>query len=240
MSKRKTELLSSFDKKDMIKSSKFLAGNTLEIILTDDTKIIRFHDTNIITITKKVIELTTGGWFTSTTKERINSYCPVRLKLWQENNQWFFNYNEQILMFYDGIRFDHDGTLLSEIRPDKKKEIRKLKREIKKFVSLVDKLEELPIPSSGDCWMCCMREVESKKPLGDVTKDTEHLKSHMEEEYLHGSLIYNALKEKHDNDQFIGTVFQSPEMFRMWRDPIKRALTRYLKDKLIPEVINQS
>ena len=237
MSKSKKTILDGFNHKDLIVKSHFVKGNTLEIYLKDKTRVIRYHNTDIITITPTTVILNTDGWLTNTTKDRLNEFTPFGLDLYQKNHVWYLNYNNETVMYYDGITFDLEGTIISEIKRDKSKAVKNYKKLIKKFVNRLDRLTELPMPSGGDCWDCALKTKEGKS-MGDLSGDVSHLKSHITEGYLHGSLIYNALKEKHGNLNFISMVFQSPEMFVSWRDQVKRALNRYLQDKIIPSIIN--
>jgi hypothetical protein len=34
-------------------------------------------------------------------------------------------------------------------------------------------------PSAGDCWYCAMRTVADHKPLGEATRNADHIKSHI-------------------------------------------------------------
>lgn len=77
------------------------------------------------------------------------------------------------------------------------KELKALNKSILKYVdgyikALLDK--KIPTPSGGDCWYCGMRDVDSKKPLGEAIKDTSHLIDHMKEKYYVPSLIVNAIE----------------------------------------------
>jgi hypothetical protein len=69
------------------------------------------------------------------------------------------------------------------------------------------------------------------KSLGDSFGDVEHIRSHVEEGYLFGSIIFNALAEKGYRDPVL--------IMRMaCKDLIKRALRKYLMRRLLPEVAN--
>lgn len=61
--------------------------------LEEDSIYIRLHNTDIITVTQRgIVTLNSGGWRTSTTKERLNS-CLNKLNLparvSQERGQWY-------------------------------------------------------------------------------------------------------------------------------------------------------
>jgi hypothetical protein len=92
----------------------------------------------------------------------------------------------------------------------------KLAKEILKFCRLVNSIETLPEPNGGDCWLCMANNA-----------DSDHLKSHIAEGYLHGTLLINAMcAAGYDENQI--------ELhYRMnLRDTFKRALRRYLRRNL--------
>lgn len=105
-----------------------------------------------------------------------------------------------------------------------------LRDRIKRFVAKVDKLECLPVPSSGDCWLCCMHDKEGKS-WGEHSGDNEHIVSHVKEGYLHGSLILNSLKAAgYRQPGFIWQMANSDKA-QGRKAPyarVKRALRRYL------------
>lgn len=93
-------------KKTGVKHSKVIANNTLEVY-NDDGKVqaIRLHDTNIITYHDDgTIELSSGGWRTKTTKERLNAYLPSGWWIEQKNWEWYLHKNDERIEFEDGMR----------------------------------------------------------------------------------------------------------------------------------------
>jgi hypothetical protein len=107
------------------------------------------------------------------------------------------------------------------------RETLRIKRRIAKFIRLVDDCKELPLPNPGDCWLCSMKDKEGKT-MGSMPgddSDAEHLSGHMDEEYLHGSLIVNALLHKGYSEKQLPYVFRSKHI-------VKLALRKYLMDKL--------
>lgn len=71
------------------KKSKCVANNTLQYTKDDGSVVIRLHDTDIVTTKGQNIKLDTGGWFSKTTKERINQYLPRRYSVVQRNFDWY-------------------------------------------------------------------------------------------------------------------------------------------------------
>jgi len=232
MSYRKnSELLSSFEFNDSIKSTKRVANNTLEITLSDGTTIFRFHNTNIITIKNGTIIYNSDGYRTNTTKDRINKFDPLNLRISQRDHQWYIGEHD----FYDGITFNSNGELISDDKTIDRKKWNKAKKEISAFVKLIDDLESFPMPNAGDCWYCMLVTEKDKTPMGDASGDHSHLISHIKEGYMHGSLILNALRETGYQDMFIGAVFRGDTWLGNPKESVKRAVQKYLKKRLMNE-----
>jgi len=79
-------------------SRRKIGNNTYATILPDGSVAIRLHDTIVVTIyPDDAVKVNSGGWRTSTTKDRINKYSPIRI--YQKNFEWFF---ENHVPFTDG------------------------------------------------------------------------------------------------------------------------------------------
>jgi hypothetical protein len=72
----------------------------------DGAIIVTYHATNVVTRgIDGTITLDTGGWFTKTTKERMNQASDqfqLGYKVWQERGAWFVRYGG------NGYPFDGD------------------------------------------------------------------------------------------------------------------------------------
>ena len=116
----KTEIMADVDQ-NTITRSKFIANNTVKYTLKDGTQIIRLYKTDIITFhTDGMIELNTGGYYTRTTKDRLNRFQPFNIH--QKNYVWYVE--SENLPFYDGIKLNHVivyGAVKSDANPDKRK-----------------------------------------------------------------------------------------------------------------------
>ncbi len=77
-------------------SSKLIARNTIKAVYPDGTTIIRYMDTNVVTIhPDKSVTLNSGGFVTKTTKSRIEEN--THLRIYQKNSIWYI------------VRNVHDG-----------------------------------------------------------------------------------------------------------------------------------
>lgn len=225
MRKTKKEMLQGIE--NDVKMSRLIGSNTLMIHYKDGRKAVRYHTTDIVTEMNDVITLNSGGWKTNTTKDRINQFLrhfDVPFYIQQKNHQWFIAEG----VFYDGMQFRNDEQI-SPIQTDDKSERTKMLKKIKKYVDLITK-DNLPIPNNGDCWYCLMKTNEDNKTLGDSFGDTSHLISHMEEGYVVGSLLVNAMREAGYRDEQIRFHYQLKMV-----DTFKRVLRKYLIKRLIAQ-----
>ena len=203
--------------------SRIIDHNTVEYYKEDGTKVIRLHLTDIITYnTDGSVTLNTGGWKTVTTKDRINKFSPFYIT--QHNWIWYFNIGEKEYQFKDGITIFPDGKVAGERDKKDIKLFNEHKKWIDRYCKKLKGLKKLPYPSNGDCWYCLFKN-EDGKTMGDLSNDNDHLISHLKEQYIHGSLILNALEWAGYINA--GIIFQMDV-----RDSIVNSVRRYFKFKL--------
>lgn len=84
--------LTEWIRKGRSKTDRPVANNTRLFLRGDGTVACRYHSTDVITIdTNGVFRLNSGGWKTSTTKERTNSYLPRYLRVYQKDYVWYLS-----------------------------------------------------------------------------------------------------------------------------------------------------
>lgn len=101
-----------------------------------------------------------------------------------------------------------------------------LEEKIDSLVALIDRCEKLPVPEGGDCWSCLF-QTKRWKAYAQVSDDSEHLRHHVKEGYLHGSLLENALRWAGYDDKQIARILHASD-----KPAVKKALRRYLRAKL--------
>jgi hypothetical protein len=196
------------------KNDRPLANNT-RLIRNGEDVAIRLHSTDIIILHPDGSEtLTSGGWRTATTKERINKYSS--LHVYQDKGVWYYGGWERgnRHVFYDGIVVK-GGTVISEEKESDER-VARIKKWIDAYMVKFNALEKIPEPSLGDCFVCGMT------PEGSYP---DCLESHLEEGYIHGRLIMNALHDTGYRDPSFIYQFGGKKM-------IARALRRYFKRAL--------
>jgi len=81
------------------KDRRKVGNNTYAEILPDGSVGIMLHSTYVVKIhPDNSATLNSGGWHTSTTKDRINQYSPVRV--YQRKGEWYL---ESGLEYEDGM-----------------------------------------------------------------------------------------------------------------------------------------
>lgn len=213
---------------DAIKVRK-VGNNTFNVEYANGNKAVRYHHTDVITETAAgEIILSSGGYRTPTTKDRLNNHAPFPARFWQDRGIWSGNvFGGKSVMFYDGMIFDRQGNLLSEEKSPDFPRINRIKKQVSGFVKLITK-DNLPLPDNGDCWLCLLAD-KDKKPWGE--NDNNHLQSHIDEGYLHGSLLVNAMRERGYDDISIRLHYQMKLV-----DTFRRALRRYLLKRFLPDI----
>lgn len=220
-------------------SAKKVANNTVEYTREDGTRVIRLHLTDIVEILPNgVIRLNSGGYKTATTKERIERYLPEGMRLWSEKGIWYIGKPSWLheagdelsrYPFKDGMIIKPDGTVGGTSLHEERKNKLLLKK-IAAYTKAVKELVSLPLPEPGDCFYCAMVTVDDGRPIGEVTGDIDHLMSHLDETYIHGSLLLNAMKAARMGDMAIAWAFKNQDGWA--RQNAVRAVRRYFKSQL--------
>jgi hypothetical protein len=96
-----TEAVSMVHGKTKQKARK-VGNNTYAEIESDNSVSVRLHGTAVVRFYPNgLVKLNSGGWRTSTTKNRINKYSPV--KVYQKKYEWYLQ---------DGAEFE-DNILVN-------------------------------------------------------------------------------------------------------------------------------
>lgn len=222
-------------------------GNNTRIRKDGNSVFIRHFATDIVEyVSNGIIILDNGGYYTSTTKERLNAFIPQGFSIWQTKGVWSLsNRNLQISRNWkNGITILPDGRIenyAEENIEDKTKALTKqINNYAKKYVQefLAGNIEK---PSGGDCWYCSMK-TESGDSLGDVTNNTDHLLAHLEEEYFVPSILMNICNMEGKLSQFnkstIGIIWGyidgevSDWQTGILERDLKKQIVNYFKDRL--------
>ena len=209
-----------------VETSRIIANNTVEYTRTNGERVIRLHQTDIVTISPNGdVVLNTNGYRTQTTKARIND--AITPNVYQTRGNWYVGN----VPFTDGMKLP--GGKLPRITAAAKRAERvadRLAKRIARFVKQIDDLDSMPLPNAGDCMFCSM--FDRVTTAGERTNNTAHLSAHITvaENYLHGSLVLNAYR-------WAGhTEFSYQWDAQRWdtsaKQTAKRNLRRYLKAQL--------
>ena len=177
------------------KDARSLTGRSTQLVRRDkETIAVQYHATDVVTYKAdgRVI-LNSGGWKTVTTKCRINEYSPVSLT--QTSGIWHVSPpgDHKAVVFRDGITWD--GKRITNAARSERNEVN-LRKQVREYArEYMAKLAagEIPAPSGGDCWGCCMKATDGSYPLG---RGGDHIRSHISkrERYFVPSLIQRAFE----------------------------------------------
>lgn len=226
------------------KSIKKIARNTWRYTDTDGAIVTRLHRTDIARqYPDGRVIFNTGGYRSMTTKDRMDGIGGYRV--YQNKGVWYVSDGQargNVAVFFDGI------VLPDEFKRDRAKEKEKqeliLFKRINKFCRVIRDMPTLPMPSGGDCFICMMQKEKpvasrSGGTMGHAREngqtgpvhDTEHLYSHMDEGYVPGQLLVNALRWDGMSDTGISMMLDAKFM-RAPHDMVAGKVRRYLKRKL--------
>jgi hypothetical protein len=216
-----------------------------------DDVAVRLHNTDIVRISPDgTIILNSGGWRTTTTKDRINYHMMDHFYIYQEKSVWYVisKQTEQKVVYQDHMVILPGGTFAGHGDQQEADRINQLSAKINIYArAFARKMAagEIVKPTGGDCWKCLM-VTQDRTSWGDAGKDTGHLLMHLEEEYYVPSLLVNAVKE---NDvgllvkDFIGRMWHGTNEQRQealkggWlsdvvENQVSSSIRRYMRKRL--------
>lgn len=222
----------------MKEHAKVVGRNLVEYWTPDGDRVLRYHRTDIIKYiggTSAHMILNTNSYRTKTTKDALNIGMHPVLFVSQTKGEWFLHCRPQgrrkgwVVPFYDGMEI----TGLKKPKADNsgRERDKMLRKKIAVFLEHVASLwpkEEvgyvnedrsnavIPLPSEGDCMICRMT-------VQGVIPDC--IEGHMDEKYVHGTLILNAFKWCNHKPIQTGLLWNN----RFW---VIKTLRRYLKAQL--------
>ena len=214
--------------------SRKIANHTTLHRIDDSTIAVQLHSTDVITFHEDGrIVFSSGGWKTSTTKERINSFSPARVS--QTAGSWNISIDGKGANFADGITWT--GKRWSNAGEDPSKAIKLARRAAKyarDYMAAFD-AGKVPAPSGGDCWGCLMKTADGKTPMGGAS----HILDHMKEKYYVPSLLARAIErfpvapvaKMYISDKWAGTDNGSWAA-GIGKEQLYKSLYRYCKAEL--------
>jgi len=254
---RKDEILNGLTE---IEKSRVVGHNQVRYKLIGGPTILRYTHTDIVIFDEKtgIATLDHGGWMTKATRGRINAelqYHGLCSSNWgpvinlDQGRGWAVEAKINIkqdqlkekIFFFNGIQVkatDPVSSALTVVDPKPgiiaEKLHKKYNKMIKAYIKKMKKMlaEDGPImPEEGDCWLCCMVSSKTKKPWGD--EDIDHFVTHLEEQYVHGSLILNAHRWA-NKENLLGFAYTTGEgkLHKYEIDNIAKTVQRYLKAKV--------
>jgi hypothetical protein len=198
-------------------TSRVISNNTIEYTV-GGTRAIRLHDTDIIVFDDRGgVTLNTGGWETNMTKNRINA-LQNKARLYSDKGIWYAVVTGKQYVFEDGMRIGPRNGVTGDGGDKAIKARRKKTKHIKAYCDAVAALDELPEPSGGDCFIC-----QARGGGGDA----HCLQSHLDETYIHGTLIVNAMRSRGYDDTSIGLHYRLNI-----RGTVVRSIRQYLRANL--------
>lgn len=176
------------------RNSKKLERNTYAEKRDNGVVAVRLHQTDIILVhADGNVRITSGGWKTKTTRERLNAYLRGYATVSAHKGIWNINQHgmgeNRVETFVDGMFLGRKAVPLSTER-----RILRLRKQIRAYVDEYMKrlmAGKIKAPDGGDCWYCLMFDRDK------MDGDADHIRSHIStrERYYVSSLMYNAVSQ---------------------------------------------
>ena len=87
-----------------------LSRNNTSVWSEDGDTFVRLHRTVVVTFSPSFVRLNTGGWYTVTTKTRMNqasNQFGLAYHVYQKGYDWFVTLpSGEVIPFKDGVEFD--------------------------------------------------------------------------------------------------------------------------------------
>ena len=204
----KREVLEGVDV-DVVRS-RMVAKHTAMYWEHDGTEHLRYIQTDVvIRHPDHSYSLFSGGYRGPTTKKRINEYLPHGWGIWQADGVWYigkhtYHYGNpgQSYVFVEGLKLVPDDEAEYKVEyPEgagpamEQERVKELTKKINKYANRFKALgtkNSIPYPDIGDC-LICQVEAQQDDPF-KPGEGTDHLESHLDEGYIHGSIWLNALR----------------------------------------------
>lgn len=225
------------------KTSRKIANNTYLKRRGEDIAVL-LHATDVVTFhPDDSVTLDTGGWYTMTTKDRMNSVLGYRVSSaggrwvvavkkkeqyseWSDEVWWTWDWDD-VVPFANGMTIHSDGTITGGVDPDEvaAQDVanRNTRNKIKSWMKAITPDDVLYAfdHSGGDCWLCTMGS-------------TDCLADHLEERYLHYTLVRRALENAKysDPDAVVRFIYGDAQYGRV-SDMLTRSLAKYLRKHLL-------
>lgn len=212
------------------KSAKKLGRNTWRYVRADGAECVRLHKTDVACTLKGQTTLNSGGWRTVTTKDRMNSNR-AGWRVFSLNGRWYVSGGPdgERVEFFDGITLPRDLKRKGKAKPVTA-ETATLKQ-LDKYLAALKRLEKLPEPTGGDCWLCSM--FGGTLTPGAKVHDPQHLRDHLAERYIFGALIVIAMRWAGRTDHAISYYWREfPKKNSTGRAAIIRDVRKFFKAQL--------
>jgi len=162
---------------------------------------LRYHNTDLLTFySDGTVLLDSNRYKTKASKRKFNEFLPEPYQVTQSKNIWWLSPNTgfegKTVVFTDNMIVQEDRFEVLT-KPHTEKGRKALHKQIqtysKRFIGAL-LAGDVPGPTGGDCWACCMKTKEGI-PMGALSGDPEeHFRKHMKENYFVPTMFTNALE----------------------------------------------
>jgi len=203
-----------------------VVANNTRLIRHDDYIGLRLHATEVVKYHRDgTVSLHSGGWRTATTKERMHRFTDAWVS--QIKGEWFVRWGSEEHPFADGMVLHPDGSVSGTMTPteldERRAENAAATRALTRFIKGItpERIITAFDNTGGDCLLCRFG-------------DTSCLALHVEEDYFHATLAYQAIAAKgYPNPSLIMALIRNSAE----RGTVDRMLTDSLRRYMKPHMV---
>lgn len=234
-----------------------MADNTYLVARGDGSVGLRYHETEVVIFRPDRVTLTTGGWHTMTTRERIEmglrlAGVPGEISTDGHGLNGPWNYSRRCngkdgpkwvgkTPFTDGLEVSYKGVPMNADKGAGKADealVRLVDAYCKRLSKTLREESGWDPDPGGDCWYCGLR-TKNGDALGNALEINGHLLDHLKEGYIMSSLMLNAARAHgYRVPAMLLSDGESPSLkvMALHRQSIIRAVRKYFLKELLGKV----
>lgn len=179
--KNKSEIMAGIDSV----KSKFIARNTVQYETESGDIVTRYHVTDVAVIhPDKSVNLSTGGWSTKTTRERMNLALPSPWCVYTDKAMLFVSNGKKSAEFKESCYIGPKGKIVSDIGAGGAVGFESYRPKIDKWIKAL-LADGIPISSGGDPWVL---------PDSSGKYSPEYVEGWLAETYVFQNFVRAAIK----------------------------------------------
>lgn len=177
--------------------------------------VFRYHESDILFEFEDKTKLINPCFWSKATRKNLNKLLEPEYTITTKNYSWEISSKNKSSILFPYFKIDGNGSFAHIYERDEREE--EYRKSFKLYSDKLISLEEAPFPTTGDCFSC-------------MAGNSVCSYTHLEEKYVHGTLIFKAFKEMQGSESYAAYYLNK------WNDRNKKyvlkTLNRYFRKHL--------